>query len=405
MCANSLKRSRRALTSRQIHRLSNYSCRRKRSRAPIVWVILFVSIQANSVRATCTQQPPPEARAPGLVSQVSQRSLEFSEELGQDAERHYLEALQLQAAGDDARAEREFRNAVNKTPNEDKYVRSLALFYIARSRYDDAIKVIAEHVKLCGVTALGYELEAELLFQKRLYDPALEAALASLKLYNNNARMHQLLALIHIAKRKDGAAAVELRRAAELDPNHASIRYLLGRVLYSTGAYAEARDQFLACLKIEPGYRKASENLGLCYEALQDYPKATEAYHAAMVLEENQKGPKHAEPYAFYGAMLARLGETEKALAVLRQAVAVSPRAFVANYHLGRVLLNLGQLEDSERFLLAAASLDANFSRTYYQLGNLRQKQNRREEAQRYWALFKDLDKVPENRVFPLTDR
>jgi tetratricopeptide (TPR) repeat protein len=357
------------------------------------------------VGAICTQQPSHEARTPGLVLQPVQRSPEVSGELGQDAERHYLRALQLNAAGDDARAEKEFREAVNKTPNEDKYVRSLALFHIARSRYDEAIGVIGDYVKLCGVTALGYELEAELLFQKRLYDPALEAALASLKLYNSSARMHQLLALIHIAKRKDGAAAVELRKAVELDPNHAGIRYLLGRVLYSTGGYAEARDQFLACLKIQPSYRKVLENLGLCYEALQDYPKATQAYHDAITLEESQKGPKHAEPYAFYGAMLAKVGESEKALAVLRQGVAVSPRSFVANYHLGRLLLNLGDNAEAEKFLLTAADLDPKFSRTYYLLGNLRQKQSRRAEAERYRALFKDLDKVPENRVFPLTDR
>jgi len=90
---------------------------------------------------------------------------------------------------------------------------------------------------------------------------------------------------------------------------------------------------------------------------------------------------------------------------LLRESVAVSPRSFVANYHLGRLLLTLGDNAEAEKFLLTAADLDPKFARTYYLLGNLRKKQNRREEAERYWALFKDLDKVPENRVFPLTDR
>src|SRR3990172_12994356 len=111
MRANSVKSSYRALTSRQIDRRSNHSCRRKRRHAAIVWVVLFVSVQADSVGAICTQQPSREARTPGLVSQPVQRSLEVSGELGQDAERHYLRALPLQEAGDDARAEREFRDA------------------------------------------------------------------------------------------------------------------------------------------------------------------------------------------------------------------------------------------------------------------------------------------------------
>lgn len=387
-------------------RHSNQPAQDGRGGAALVPVILLFLL-ANSVRSACAQQPPGEADTRGSGSQPAEvpRLLDLSNPLDPEAEQHYLRALQLRAAGDDARAEKEFRDAVNNTPTEEKYVRSLTLFYISRSRYDEAIGVIGDHVKRCGVTALGYELEAELLFQQRLYDPALEAALASLKLYNDSARMHQLLALIHIAKQKDAAAVVELRKAVELDPNHAGIRYLFGRVLYSTGDYVEARDQFLACLKIQPDYRKALENLGLCYEALQDYSKATQAYHDAIALEESQKGPKHAEPYAFYGAMLAKAGESERALSVLREGVVVSPRSFVANYHLGRLLLTLGNNAEAEKFLLTAADLDPKFSRTYYLLGNLRQKQNRRAEAERYWVLFKDLDRLPENRIFPLTDR
>jgi tetratricopeptide (TPR) repeat protein len=385
----------------------NQPARSGRGAAAIVGVVLLVSLEANSPRSLCAQEQPGEAPLPDTSLQPGEvpRSLDLSGPLDPDTEQLYLLALRHHETGDEDRAEKEFRDVVSKSPREDKYVRSLALFYITRSRYDEALEVIGNYVKLCGVTALGYELEAELLFQQKLYDAALEAALGSLKLSDHNARMHQLLALIHIAKRKDGAAAVELRQAVELDPNHAGMRYLLGRVLYGIGGYAEARDQFLACLKIQPNYRKVLENLGLCYEALQDYPKATQAYHDAISLEESLKGPKHAEPYAFYGAMLAKLGESQKALAVLRQGVAVSPRSFVANYHLGRLLLNLGENVEAEKFLLTAAGLDPKFSRTYYLLGNLRQKQNRRAEAERYRALFKDLDKVPENRVFPLTDR
>jgi len=313
--------------------------------------------------------------------------------------------LRLDNEGHEDLGEDELKEALAKAPRQDKALRRLARFYIERGRYDEAIQVIAEHVKVCGVTALGYELEAELLFKQKLYDSALEAAVASMKLETQNARIHQLLGLIHIAKRQDAAAVIELQKAAELDPDQPDTRYFLGRVLYASGNYGSARDQFLACLKLEPGYRKALENLGLCYDALQEHPQATEAYQKAISLEEEQKGTRHAEPYAYYGAMLARLGEAQKALAVLRRGIEVSPKSFVANYHLGRILLNLGDTEEAERFLLAAASLDPSFSRTYYLLGNLRKKQNRKEDAAQYQAKFQDLDRKPENRIFPLTDR
>jgi tetratricopeptide (TPR) repeat protein len=373
----------------------------------IVWVLVFSSINLKCTFSVCAPQRSGEADALGACSQSAEspQFLDISNQPQQDAEKHYLGGLQLRISGDDAGAEKELRSAKLLNPTEDKYVRELTLFYVARGRYDEAIGVITDHVKLCGVTALGYELEAELLFQQKLYDPAHEAVLGSLKLSDRNSRMHELLGLIYIVKRQDAAAALELQKAIELNPNDAQARYYLGRVLYTTGNYPEARDQFLVCLKIQPGYRKALENLGLSYEALQDYPKATQAYLDAIASEKTQAGPKHAEPYAFYGAMLAKLDQPEKALTVLEEAVAVGPKSFVANYHLGRVLLNLNRIDEAEKYLVTAADLDPKFSRTYYLLGNIRRKQNRRDEAEKYWAKFQELDKVLENRVFPLTGR
>ena len=389
-----------AIVGLQIHQRLDYSVRNGQGLGALACVILLLSLEANGLPLSSTPQSTSEASVLGECSQPA-----LLGEYDELAEQNYNRGQNFLSAGDEIQAEKEFRAAVAKRPKRDKYIRSLARFQIDRGRHDEAIGVIAEYVKQCGVTALGYELEAELLFQQKLYDPALEAVLGSLKLYNPSPRMHQLLGLIYVVKGQATAAALELRKAVELDPNHAQTRYFLGRVLYSSGAYAEARDQFLACLKLQPGYRKAFENLGLCYEALEDYAKATQAYLDAIALEEKQVGPKHAEPYAFYGAMLARSSESEKALAVLREGVALSPKSFVANYHLGKLLLNLGRNEEAEKFLLAAADLAPKFSRTYYLLGSLRQKQNRRPEAERYFKMFKEFDQVAENRVFPLTDR
>jgi tetratricopeptide (TPR) repeat protein len=331
--------------------------------------------------------------------------LDLSAPNSANAEEHYSRALRLQSEGNEAGAEDELRAAVVEKPSEDKYIRGLTLFYINRKRYDEAIGVIRDQVKLCGVTALGYELEAELLSDQKLFDPAYEAVRRSLELSDHNARMHELLGLIYVAKRQNAAAVPELQKAAALDPDQPQIRYFYGRVLYTTGRYPEARDQFLACLKLQPEYPKALENLGLCYEALQDYAKATQSYLEAIGLEKRRTGRKRGEPYAFYGAMLLKLGQSDKALPTLREGVAAAPNSFVANYELGRALLSLDQLEEAENFLLTAARLDAKFSRTYYLLGELRKKQKRPSDAERYWALFKQLDSVAENREFPLTDR
>jgi len=66
-------------------------------------------------------------------------------------------------------------------------------------------------------------LEAELLFQKKLFHPPLEAARRSLKLAATNPRMHELIGLVCIMDHQNGGAVTELKTAQEEDPNSPQI--------------------------------------------------------------------------------------------------------------------------------------------------------------------------------------
>ena len=257
---------------------------------------------------------------------------------------------------------------------------------------------------MCGATALGYALEAEVLFQQRHYNDAMGAIIASLKLYPDNARMHQLLGLLLIMERDYTDASTELQKAEQLDPNDADIRYYYGRALYLGGHDAEARDQFLACLKNDPQYRKALENVGLSYQAINDYGNAAKYFQQAMEREKTEN-VKHGEPFGYYGAMLMETGQPKQALPILQEGIAASPRSLVVNFELGRVLFALGQPQQAQHFLEVAENLNPEYAQTHYLLGRIYNQQKRAKDAEQEFKKFQDLDKNPANREFPITDR
>ena len=209
--------------------------------------------------------------------------------LDKSSNQHYERGLDLYSSGDRAGAEQEFRKAVEERPTDGQFVASLTKLYVAESQPNAALEIIRSYTNVCGVTALGYALEAEVLFQQRHYDDAMGAIVSSIKLFPDNARMHQLLGLLLLMKRDKTDAQLELQKAEQIDPNDADIRYYFGRTLYLNGRYAEARDQFLACLKSNPQYRKALENLGLSYQALNDYGNAAKYYQQAIERENSEK--------------------------------------------------------------------------------------------------------------------
>jgi tetratricopeptide (TPR) repeat protein len=330
---------------------------------------------------------------------------EFISNKTRDSEDEYARGIQSYLGGNFAAAESSLTAAVANEPGNARYVRALVELYLADGYSDKANEAIQDYKKLCGTNAQVYAFEAELLFHQKRYDTALAAIRNSLSLSKHDGRMHELLGLIDILKGRNAAGVSELRRAEQLNPKHAEIWYYCGRALYSIGRYSEARDQFLVCLRIQPRYRKASENLGLCYEALGEYSKATQAFLNAIALEKSEPAPRYGEPFGFYGAMLQKMGELHKALTVLSEGVALSPTCFVANYELGSVLLSLRDFQNAEHYLLVARDLAPYYPRTYYLLGMVHKKQHRFQEAKHDFSKFAQLNRGTEGMGFPVTDR
>jgi tetratricopeptide (TPR) repeat protein len=325
----------------------------------------------------------------------------------QDAERQYERAIELNnKSSGTASAEASFRAAWLAAPDNERYVRALATFYIHREQFDRAITVIRDHVARNGATALGYALQGELLFVQKQYGLAYESLMRAVELsHGSDYRVHELLGLIHVIDRHDPDAVHELQVAATQNPASPQTHFWLGRTLYRTGRYAEARVEFEKCLSLQPSYPKALENLALCHEALQNDQKAVELYDRAIELDRGGDTPPSEDPYIDYALLLARHGESARAESLMHEGLKRNPDSARASFELGRLLFQTGRTEESEAPLRHAIALDPKFSRPHYILARVLGKLNRNQESLDEFARFHNLDSDPTNREPKLTGK
>jgi tetratricopeptide (TPR) repeat protein len=322
-----------------------------------------------------------------------------------DAEVHYMRGVGLAQDRKTQDAEAEFRAAWERAPDQERYAYGLAMHYTHSHQFEKALSVIRDNVTRHGPTTLGWTLEGELLFEQKQYEPAYECLQNALKLSTTNARAHELIGLILVVHRRNMEALQELRIAAEQNPASAQARFYYGRICYTTGDYATARDEFEACLQLQADYPEALENLGLAYEGLNDDANALESYRKAIELDKTGKNPPSGEPYIELGRLLAKLDKYDEAISVFREGSQKHPNSARGNYEFGRVLFRTRRYVEAEKLLVRSVELDPNFSRPHFLLAAIYRAQNRAREASSELARFQALDKIPENRQARITGR
>jgi tetratricopeptide (TPR) repeat protein len=336
-----------------------------------------------------------------LLSSAAIRSQPQS--LPADAEQYHTRALELAASGDDTQAGAHFLKAWEANRAEPRYVHDLTVYYIHRHKYSEALAVIRDCVNRLGPTPEAWTLQGELLFEKKEYDAAYQSLRSALDLSNINYRAHELIGLIFSLHRRYALALDELKIAAEQNPGSAQVRFYCGRLYYRNAIYAPAIDELLACLKLQPAYPEALENLGLAYEAVGDSDTAVAQYRKAIELEKAGKTPPSELPYVCLGVLLNKQGGDPEGLQLLREAVEKNPKSAWANFELGRFYYKADQDAAAERYLKRSAELDKNYSRPHFFLGRIYVRSRRDAEAKAELARFQELDKETDNREPQLT--
>jgi tetratricopeptide (TPR) repeat protein len=185
-------------------------------------------------------------------------------------------------------------------------------------------------------------------------------------------------------------ARPELERLAASDSTNVVYAYWLGRLDYDDGKYASAAERFQRVIERDPGFMRAYDNLGLCFEALNQPDQAIPMYRRAIGLNRSASSRSPWPPLNL-GILLRHRGELTEAEALVREALEYDSAFATARYQLGILLEQRDRLEEATAELVRAAAADPSYAEPHYALARIYRRQGRTADADQALATFRRL--------------
>jgi tetratricopeptide (TPR) repeat protein len=195
------------------------------------------------------------------------------------------------------------------------------------------------------------------------------------------------LALAYVRLERSDWARPEFERLLASDPDNATYRYWIGRLDYDEGKYAAAIDRFKEALARDPQFMRAHDNLGLCYEMLDEPDKAVAHYREAIRL--NRQAPARSPwPPMNLGILLRQRRELDEAGSLFREALQYDNNFANAHYQLGLLLEELGRIDDAIAAFARASAIDPTYAEPQYALARVYRRQGQPARADAALAAF-----------------
>jgi TolB-like protein/Flp pilus assembly protein TadD len=176
-------------------------------------------------------------------------------------------------------------------------------------------------------------------------EKAQEFSFKALMYDNNLPEAYAAMGLSYFIWGKFDEAAESGRKAIELDPDNFIAYWTLGRIHFSTGNYAEALGLFQKAIDIKPGFYVACIDLKLTYQNLGRHEDAAVALRKVAEILPNYllQNPDDARARLFHAMTLLELGRRDEAIAEGSAALELAPGDSLMLYNCACLYAQLGE--------------------------------------------------------------
>jgi tetratricopeptide (TPR) repeat protein len=368
--------------------------------------VIAVGVAAQQSKPTTSQNQLQEARqllANGSIQDAVSLLRALVETSPDDAEVHLLLGSALALVPLRSESIKELSRAAELQPTA-PVLHTLGTALARFGEYDSAIRILQRAVRLNPELAGAHVSLGLLLAERGDYSEAYGHVSKALELDREGPRsgyLHYLKGKLLNDQSEWEQAVEELRRAAELAPDHAETYMQLGLARRATESHAEAADAFVKAVSLAPDDPVIRYHLGLEYleldkpeqaivqlkrarrlmpedrgivlnlaRALRDAGRNSEASGLTKELSRMARaGPspqelRRASQMNFEAVELEKSGNLEGALAKYREALQVDPDDLVISRNISLLLCRLGRWKEAVTELRAILEKDPGDTQT-----------------------------------------
>jgi tetratricopeptide (TPR) repeat protein len=198
------------------------------------------------------------------------------------------------------------------------------------------------------------------------------------------------LAMAYVLIGHSDWARPELEHLVQGSPRNPLYPYWEGRLDYDRQDLVAAIDQFKKVIVLDPGFMKAYDNLGLCFEGIGKYEEAIEQYRNAVELNR-EHNLNSAWPSLDLGALLVKLDRLDEARPFLTESLKFDPNFSQAHFQLGVLLEKHNETVTAIQELNRAAVLDEADPQSHYVLARVYRRAGNEEQSRRELQTFQSL--------------